>query len=59
MAKTTKRQRDVMKQHLAAPHMTTQATVIRKLKLSDTNAFYRLAYRVIKADALEKIELAE
>ena len=38
-------QREAMQKHRLAPKEFLQADVMRKLKLIDVNAFYRLFYR--------------
>jgi hypothetical protein len=50
----TKLERDLMQRYRLAPHLLSQAEVMRKLKLGkDYHKFYRLFHRCTIADSKE------
>lgn len=55
----TVKQRKVMREHISAPHLLPQIDVIKRLKITDTNSFYRLFYRCMKEDTMERVRNAE
>lgn len=44
----TKAQREAVMAHLREPETVTQAAVIKRLSLKNTNNFYRLATRIAR-----------
>jgi len=52
----TKKQMEVMAKRLANPHFLSQAEVIRQLKLSDSNEYYRIFERCIIANRKDSLK---
>lgn len=46
----TQAQRNLITIHLSNPKQTTQADVIKRLRLKNSNNFYRLVYRVVRSN---------
>jgi hypothetical protein len=55
----TRRQREAMRHHRQMPHIVTQAEVMRQLKLTHSNDFYRLFYRCTITEAKEAYQKNE
>lgn len=53
------KERKLMREHIAAPHLIPQIEVIKRLKIPETNSFYRLFYRCMKEDTMERVRNAE
>lgn len=51
----TKKEREIIRLRLSNPHLHTQAEVIKKLKLKDSNNYYRVFERSIIADRKEEL----
>lgn len=52
-----KKQREVMKQRLANPHLFRQVDVMKKLGIKNSNEYYRMFERSIIADRKREIEV--
>lgn len=46
----TKAQRDIITAHLANHKLVTQRDAMKRLRITSHNNFYRLAYRVMRAN---------
>lgn len=55
----TKKQREIMREHLANPFLTSQTDVMRRLRIKDRHTFYRLFTRCMIADRIEEIDAQE